>query len=639
MWVARAKKEEAPFLEDEKTALVESLDFLHWIRNELHFESKKKKDQLTFDQQEKIARILGFEDKKEALAVEAFMQKFYLHALNIRNTTEVALLRLEKKRGILPPRKKRIDEEFALVGGKLSIRDEGAFEKTPLLAMKAFEHSQTLGVEIERRTKDLMLKNIRLVERLKGEAGAGRSFMKILGRPGAFKTLSIMHEMRFLGRYISEFSAISCKVQHDLYHVYTVDVHSLFAVRELEGLRDIHRKEFPLLSGLLKEVEKPEILTLAVLLHDVGKAFGSGHAEKGAEIVPAIARDMGLTEDDAAVLKFLVRNHLLLADTAQYRDIHDERLTVEFAKKVGDAERLKLLYLLTFADVRAVGPEVWTTWKGALFQELYFTALSIIERGSFEPEDAAAKIARIKSRLLKEFSEEEVENYLTLLPRRYFLSTPLAAIPEHIRITKRLADRPCVLNVRQVAERHYTELTVCAHDIHGLFSMITGVLAANSVNILGAQINTLTNGIALDVLQVSTVFGDPVKDEVKLNNIERDLVDVITGKARVETLVEKLKPSILDKKIKPRVPARIAIDNEVSEYFTVLDIHAQDRIGLLYKITSTLSALGLYIHISKISTKGAEAADIFYVRDIFGQKILNAEKLKKIEKTLYEALG
>ncbi len=211
-------------------------------------------------------------------------------------------------------------------------------------------------------------------------------------------------------------------------------------------------------------------------------------------------------------------------------------------------------------------------------------------------------------------------------------------VADHIKILKGSGTKPYVMTVRQDTFREYTELVICTHDMHGLFSMITGVMAANAVNILGAQINTLKNGVVLDILQVNSHIGEYITDGSKLKKIEDDLAGVITGKTKVASLVGKRKPSILDSKPRPVVRTIVQIDNDVSEAYTVIDIHTQNRIGLLYDITSTLSKLGLYIFVSKISTKGDEAADIFYVKDIFGQKIYYKEKLKEIVDTVYKVL-
>lgn len=656
MWVLKAKSNSGPephamglISKKDQTELTASVDFILWVRNELHYESNRKADQLTFDHQERIAALLGFRNTEKALAVEAFMQRYYRHASNINHYSNLILSRTihrDEKNGVFswPKKKVRIDKNYSVVGGVLSVTDMDAFVSSPVLAMRAFEYSQAFDVDIDQGTKDLILSYIETAgDEFRTSQEVSDSFLKILKGRSVYSTLAEMHRLKFLDHYIPEFAEISCRVQHDLYHVYTVDAHTLFAVREIERLRGQYKPDFSLHSTIFEEIPNPEILILAVLFHDIGKAHGKGHAEKGAAMVPEMCRRLNLSEDDTNLIRFLVKNHLLLADTAQYRDLHDEKLIIEFARKVGDIERLNLLFLLTFADVRAVGPDVWNQWKGTLFQELYFKALTVLERGTFEVEEAQIKYDRIRERVVEILKPESigrsvVEDYFELLPQRYFLSNSPDFIADHIKVLREFVGKPYVMTVRQDTFREYTEFVICTHDVHGLFSMITGVMAANAVNILGAQINTLKNGIVLDILQVNSHIGEYITDETKLKKIESDLSDVITGKVKVATLVGKRKPSILDSKPKPVVRATVQVDNDVSDSYTVLDIHAQNRIGLLYDITSTLSTLGLYIYISKISTKGDEAADIFYVKDIFGQKIFYKEKLKEIADKVYNVL-
>ncbi|HLC18391.1 MAG TPA: [protein-PII] uridylyltransferase, partial [Thermodesulfobacteriota bacterium] len=651
-WIIKAQNGEPvePFSlglisEKDKTTLQGSLDFLLWVRNDLHFATSRKSDQLTFDHQERIARLLAFETTERALAVENFMRDYYTHAVNISHYSNLMLSRwLHRDRAKAfgwPKKRVRIDKDYFISGGMLRCRDEEKAITDPVTAMKAFEYSQSFGVEIDRAAEDMVLAFLEAhTGDLTVSKEANRVFLKILKGKNVHKTLAEMHRLRVLERFIPEFEGVRCRTQHDLYHIYTVDVHTLFAVRELERLRDRYKFDYPLLSTLYEELPNQEVLVLSVLLHDIGKAFGKGHSEKGARVAPGICGRLGLSEDDSSTAEFLVRNHLILADTAQYRDLHDERLIVEFAKRVGEIERLSLLYLLTFADVRAVGPDVWNQWKGTLFQELYFKALTVLERGVFEIEEAEPRVRRIQKRVTELLTPEgitkdAVGEFFKLLPQRYFLSNPPELIAGHLKTLKGFSgERPHAMDVRQDTAREYTEVVICTHDAHGLFSMIAGVMAANGVNILGAQINTLKNGIALDILQVNSPHEGLVKDEYKIKKIDSDLADVITGKVAVEKLVGRRKPSILDKKARPRVPTRILVDNDVSDSYTVIDIKTQNRIGLLYDITRTLTGLGLYIHISKISTKGDEAADIFYTRDIFGQKIYYKERLREIVETL-----
>ncbi len=654
VWALKARhgKEVEPFSlgllsERDRKALEASLDFILWIRNEMHFSTGRKSDQLTFDQQERIAKLLGFESTEKSLAVESFMQRYYRHASDISHYSGLMLSRaLHRERKSLgwPKKKARIDRNFHVSGGLLFAKADDTIRREPASALKAFEYAQAFGVELDQSARDQILEGLVAAgEDFRTSKDASESFFKILRGKDVYRTLREMHRLRLLDRYIPEFEEISCRVQHDLYHVYTVDAHTLFAVREIERLRGQYKPVFPLLSNIFEEMPNPEVLYLAVLFHDIGKAHGKGHAEKGAAMMPEICRRLNLAEEDSNLARFLVKNHLLLANTAQYRDLHDEKLIIEFARKVGDIERLNLLYLLTFADVRAVGPDVWSQWKGALFQELYFKALTVLDRGTFEPEESEARIRKVQERVAALLGPEglgraAVEDWCQLFPNNYFLSTSPEFIAEHLKILRDFANKTHVLRVRQDTFREYTELIICTHDVHGLFSMITGVMAANGVNILGAQINTLRNGVALDILQVTGPVGGLITDEAKLARIESDIADVLSGRVKVQSLVSKRKPSILDSKARPMVKTTVEIDNEVSEAYTVLDIHTQNRIGLLYDITSTLAALGLYIYVAKIATKGDQAADIFYVKDIFGQKIFFKDRLNEIADRLYKVL-
>ncbi|HJV34141.1 HD domain-containing protein, partial [Geomonas sp.] len=381
----------------------------------------------------------------------------------------------------------------------------------------------------------------------------------------------------------------------------------------------------------------------AVLLHDVGKGSGGGHAEVGAELSRTVARRMGLSKEDGDRLQFLVRQHLLMAHIAQRRDLHDERMIIQFARQMEKSENLKMLYLLTYADIKAVGPEVWTEWKALLLQELYEKAFAVLERGDFKLEAAGDRVKRVKRAvfdlLADEYPHQKIKDELQALTTRHLLSYKPDIIASHLKTLISLSDTLVILKYDHEAGKGYTNCTVCTYDIPGLFSMITGVMAANGMNILGAQIHTNTNEKVLDILQVNSPQGFVITDENRWARLQSDLRDVLSGKVRVGSLVAKrYRPSILTEKAKPTVPARVEIDNEVSSDYTVIDIYAHDKVGLLYSITSTLTRLGLYIGVSKISTKVDQVADTFYVKDIFGQKIADPLKLEEIRAELLGAI-
>ena len=626
------------FLPYELTKLLQSVDFLWRVRNDLHFETGRKGDQLTFDQQERMAQAFGYKKGRGSLPVEELMGHYYRSGFIINHFSSRAITRLlsGESSGVRRGRvRKVIGGVFSVADGQISVVNEETFVKRPEFMMKLFEYASLYNARIDVHTTDLLLNNRdRIDDAFRHSKAVAESFLNILNSKNAADTLQVMHELRILGRYIPEFQEVTYRMQHDLYHVYTVDAHSLFAVREVEMLITEHMELFPALSTLYNETERHHILKLAILLHDIGKGHGKGHAAKGALISLDICARLGLSDEDAHLITFLVRHHLILANNAQYRDLHDEKFIIDFARSVGDKRRLDLLYLLTFADVRAVGPDIWTKWKGALFHELYTKTAVILERGSYAVEDTLKKLpaleAEVTERLKDIIAREVVHDYFELLPHRYFLTNKPDIIAEHITAISELNEKPFVVQINQRADWNYTEITLCTVDIHGLFSRVTGIMAAHNINIIGAQIFTMKNGLILDVLQTNSSLGKMITDEGRLRSIEQDLEKVLTGHISIENLIEERAPSILAQKEQPTIRTYVAIDNEVSETFTVIDIKTADRVGLLYQVTKVISRLGLLISIAKVSTKGGEATDIFYVLDDSMRKIVAEEKLQEI---------
>jgi [protein-PII] uridylyltransferase len=360
-------------------------------------------------------------------------------------------------------------------------------------------------------------------------------------------------------------------------------------------------------------------------------------------MIPTIARRIGLSREDSERLEFLVRQHLIFAHISQRRDLHDEHMIVQFARQMETSENLKMLFLLTIADVRAVGSEVWTNWKALLFQELYEKAFNVLERGEFHLEASServkAVIKKVTAMLEDEFTTQRVREELKAMPTRLLLSNNLPAIEKIVRMLITLEGADVQMQLAHQASSGYSEFTVCTHDMPGLFSRITGVMAANGANILGAQINTSRNGKVLDILQVNSPQGMLITDEQRWQKIETEMRQALHGEVRVTDLVaRRQRPTLLTSRPAPRFATRVEIDNEVSGDYTVIDIYTHDKVGLLYLISSTLTRLGLYIGVSKISTKVDQVADVFYVRDIFGQKITSVEKLEELTTQLKTAI-
>ncbi|MCK4501582.1 MAG: HD domain-containing protein, partial [Desulfuromonadales bacterium] len=438
---------------------------------------------------------------------------------------------------------------------------------------------------------------------------------------------------------------IYCRVQFDQYHIYTVDIHTLFAIEEMEKLwRGDYAKDHPLLTAVADNIEKRGLLLLAILFHDIGKGSGKDHSVRGAEMIPTIARRMRLNKEDSSRLQSLVLNHLQMTNISQRRDLQDIKMISQFAALMEMSENLHMLYLLTFADLKAVGPDVWSEWKGGLLRELYEKTFDVLEKNEFFQEQRSEKIRNrkriIRKALAGEFPEHRIATAINSMNTRYLMSYKSEEIIPHLRLALSRGKKTLVMQFQHNHEAEYTEMTIATIDSPGLFSQITGVLAANSINILGAQIHTRRTGAVLDILQVNSPVGGIVDNLQKWQRVENDLAAVIEGRTFVDALTDRCQePDYLNSEpAKPRKANQIEIDNEVSDRYTVIDIFAYDKVGLLYEITKEMNDLGLYIAVSKISTKVDQVADVFYVCDIFGQKILDPAKLDEIRSALLHRL-
>ncbi len=662
LWIARVKFKSASLQElvikgvmneQQADAFRAAYDYLWRVRNHLHFLGQRKSDQLTFELQEQIAAELGYQDNRKATAVEQFMQDYYTNAAHVEHLAANVIVQATQREqlpkvlfGFLTRR--NLEDGFYINRGELGVQDQDIFKTDPALVMKAFELAQKHDVKISMSVKQLIRESLPLInDKVRRTRRMNESFINILRQSkNVGQTLRKMHHLQVLNAFIPEFKNVFCKVQFDLYHIYTVDIHTLFAIEEMCKLwSGEYAQSQPLLTSVANNIEKRELLLLAIFFHDIGKGSGHDHSSKGAAMIPTIARRFGLKREDSLRLQFLVQHHLQMAHLSQRRDLTDMRMISQFAELMGMSENLRMLYLLTFADLKAVGPDVWSDWKGQLLQELYENTFDVLEKGNFYQEQRSEKARnrkrKIRLALLDEdYPESRVTSAVNSLSTRYLMNYRSKQIIPHLRLALGRGKNPLAMQVEHNTAGNYTELTLATIDSPGLFSLIAGVLAAHSINILGAQIHTRKTGAVLDVLQVHNAVGEPVDNEAKWRRVEADLIGAIEGRIKVENLIKKLhKPAYLkNASPKPKRPNKVAIDNEISAEYTVIDIFANDKVGLLYDITRTLKDLGLYIAVSKISTKVDQAADVFYVRDIFGQKITSPAKLEEIRSTLLSNL-
>ena len=618
------------------TQLKESQDFLLRVRNELHFSTGKHQDQLTFEQQERVSAALGFTGEEALRAVEVFMRSYYLHASQISRLSDLIIHRVtdcDKPRfGSSYVFGRTLREGIRLSKGHINITKPEILRSQPDNLLRIFDDAQKYNCRLSHETRELLRRNLDLIDDdFRRSAEANLPFFSILKwKESVYETLADMHRSGVLGAFIPEFGRLLCMVLHDAYHIYTVDQHSLHLVKEIERLRaGAYADTSPQLTQLGREAEKIELLYLGMMFHDIGKGFGGGHSEIGARMVRPIARRMRLNADDGALVEFLVRHHLLMTHTAFRRDLEDQKTIFDFARTMGSVTNLKMLYLLTFADVKAVGPEVWNPLKASLLAELYVKTLNVLEdaeKGEFERPDILAVIRRVQTRarrqLTKDFSEEAVEQFIEAMPDRYFLSTPESDMTAHFELMQRFeGERPEVM-VEHFPERDCTSVVICCKDRPGLFASITGAFSALQLDILNARIFTATDGRILDVFRISHHGrSEVIMSEQKWVKFRLALEGILEGRIDVAALVTSSKPSQFSTKRAPKVSTVVNVDNEASDDFTIIEIFAEDRIGVLFTIAYSLHRLGLSIHVAKISTNVDQVADVFYVTDERGGKV------------------
>jgi [protein-PII] uridylyltransferase len=634
--------------------LKESQDFLLKVRNELHFSTGKHQDQLTFEHQEKVSSALGFEGEGALRGVEVFMRSYYLHAAQVNRLSTLIVHRVtdcDKPRfGAAAIFGRTLREGIRLSKGHVTVTKPEVLRSAPENLVRIFDDAQKYNCKLSHETRELLRQHLDLIDdEFRRSAAANLPFFSILRwKESVYETLLEMHRAGVLGAFIPEFGRLLCMVLHDAYHIYTVDQHSLRLIKEIEALKaGDYAEGSPLLTQLAREAEKIELLYLGLMFHDIGKGFGGGHSEIGARMVHSIARRMRLNADDGALVEFLVRHHLLMTHIAFRRDLEDQKTILDFAKTMSSVTNLKMLYLLTFADVKAVGPEVWNPWKASLLGELYVKTLNVLEeaeKGEFEREDVRGVLRRVQTRvrrqLTKDYDEDSVEQFIEAMPERYFLSTPEDDIAEHFELMNQFRGKRAELSVQHFPDRDCSSVVICCQDRPGLFASITGVFTALNFDILNARISTANDGRILDVFRISHHGrAEVVMAEQKWIKFRAILDGVLDGKIDIAHLVGSFKPSALFQKRAPKVATVVNIDNEASDDFTIVEVFTEDRIGVLFTITYSLHRLGLSIHVAKISTNVDQAADVFYVTDDAGGKIVDADQVEAVRKFLHQNLA
>ncbi len=636
----------------ESRRFARAQNFLWTVRCHLHYLAGRAEERLTFDMQTEIGRRMGYTDHAGSRGVERFMKHYFLVAKDVGDLTRIfcAILEADQRRKrrlgwVRWGAGKRALDGFVLDGARLTIPAEDFFKKDPVGLLRLFHVAQEHELDIHPRALLAASQSLRLINReLRADAEANRLFLDILtSRKDPETALRRMNEAGVFGRFVPDFGRVVAQMQYDMYHVYTVDEHTLFAIGILHKIETgLLKEELPLAAELAAEIVSRRALYVAVLLHDIAKGRGGDHSVLGERIAFKLGPRLGLTAEETETVAWLVRWHLLMSGTAFKRDIGDPKTIADFVEVVQSPERLRLLLILTIADIRAVGPKIWNGWKAALLSELYNQAIDVMAGGpTVERRDArvAAALAAVREKL-PDFSEAEFAAFAKSGYPFYWLSFDAETHARHARLMREADASGAPLTVKQRVDqqRAVTEITLYTADHAGLFSRMAGALAVSGANIVDAKIVTMSNGMALDTFWVQDLAGGPFDRPDKLARLAVIFENVLTGDLKPHR--ELARPPAYPSRTQVfTVAPRVLIDNKASASHTVIEVNGRDRPGLLFEVTRELTRLSLQVSSAKISTYGEKVVDVFYVKNLFGHKVDHPAKLAEIRTALEAVLA
>ncbi len=631
--------------------------FLWSLRFQLHYLAGRPEERLAFDVQAELARRMGYTDHAGSRGVERLMKHYFLVAKDVGDLTRIFCAALEAQQ----QRKPRLSISRIWAGwrrdpsgltvdrGRLAVADEAAFLSDPVNLIRLFWIAHKHALDIHPAALRLISHQLKKVDaKLRADPEANRLFLELLTSATDPETpLRRMSEAGVFGRFVPDFGRVTAQMQYDMYHVYTVDEHTLFALGILSRIeRGLLADELPLATSLMPKILSRRALFVALLLHDIAKGRGGDHSELGERIALKLGPRFGLTDEETETAAWLVRHHLLMSNTAFKRDLSDPRTIAKFVDQVQSPERLKLLLVLTVADIRAVGPKVWNNWKASLLRELYGAAEDLMTGPLNSDSPTARRRERIDRAVaalrteLSEWPQGDFDAHVARVTPAYWLAVDAGTAARHARVVRRaeLEQAPLAVETRVEPGLGVTELTLYAGDHPGLFARIAGALAVSGANIVDAKIFTLSNGMALDTFWLQDAEGGPFDRPEKLARLAVLIEQALSGRLRSLAELRHRRTGPTRTRVFTVRP-RVLIDNTASGTHTVIEVNGRDRPGLLYDLTSALNRLQLQIATAKVSTFGERVVDVFYVKDIFGLKVDRESKLAEIREGLLAALA
>lgn len=627
-------------------------NYLWNVRFHLHDIAGRPEERLTFDVQSELAARLGYRERGRTSGVERFMKHYFLNAKEVGDLTRIFCAHLEEQHQKKPllrlPRlglRRRSVDGFAVEGDRVGFASEDEIKEEPINMLRLFWVAQKHEFDIHPEALRLITRNLgRIDAKLRNDPEANALFLEILtSKKDPALTLRRLNEAGVFGRFVPDFGRVVAQMQHDMYHHYTVDEHTIRAIEILSKIESgVLADDHPLSNVVIHKLLSRRVLYAAMLLHDIAKGRGGDHSVLGAEIAEKLCPRFGFSEAETETTAWLVRHHLVMSNVAFKRDIADPKTVEDFAEVVQSPERLRLLVVLTVCDIRAVGPGVYNGWKGQLLRDLYERAEDYMTGGrTAERASERAEAARQDLReRLSDWADDDFEAYARRYYDTYWTSTPIETQIEDARLISgaEQAGEPMVLANKSDSFRAVTQLTLYCEDHPGLFSRLSGALAIGGASIVDAKISTTKDGMALDHFSVQDTEGNAYIDKGKLERLERLIHETLSGDIHPHEILAQ--PSAVPSRTRKvfTVAPVVLIDNNASETHTVVEVNGRDRPGLLFDLARALFDLKLRVHSAHIATFGERAVDVFYLRDLFGHKITHEGKQRAIEKRLLVAL-
>jgi len=630
-------------------------DFLWSVRCHMHFLTGRAEERLSFDIQREIAVRLGYTEHPGQQDVERFMKHYFLIAKDVGDLTAILCADLEDSHAksvpvlsrlmarLRPVRQRKLAEsdDFIVDKNRITIATANVFKRDPLNLIRIFHLAQKHNLAFHPDAMRSITRSLKLIDaKLRDNEEAGQLFLEILTSKNDPETvLRRMNEAGVLGHFVPAFGKIVSMMQFNMYHHYTVDEHLLRCIGVLAEIERGVNPETQLANELVNKLQPGNraVLYMALFLHDIAKGRLEDHSIAGARVARRLCPRMGFSGADTELTAWLVEQHLVMSRVAQSRDLSDRKTIENFAAVVQSAERLKLLAILTAADIRAVGPGVWNGWKAQLIRTLYYETEPVLT-GGFSEVNRSKRVAIAQDEFreaMQDWPPEQLESYIAKHYPAYWLKVDLKHKVDHAKFVRATEEAGKTLSttVGFDPERSVTELTVLAPDHPWLLSIVAGACAMAGANIVDAQIYTTTDGRALDTISLSREFERDEDEERRANRVADSIEKALRGELRLPDVVTKRVPA------KGRIRAfavepTVTINNQWSHRYTMLEVTGLDRTGLLYELTTTLSKLNLNIASAHVATFGERAVDVFYVTDLLGAQITSPTRQAAIKRAL-----